>query len=79
MHAGRDPEGPKQPRVKGAKMEVSQFPSSDDTPEHSTKSNIAGHKSKSAGQRDRVEDLGVNPHSYNLVFITWVENFVHGI
>lgn len=60
-------------------MEVSQFPSSDDTPEHSTRSNIAGHKSKSAGQRARVEDLGVNPHSYNLVFITWVENFVHGI
>lgn len=78
-HGLRDPEGPKQSRVKGARMEVSQSQSSDYTPEHSTKSNIADHKSKSTDQRDRVEDLQVNPHSHNLVFIIWVENFVHGI
>lgn len=46
---------------------VSQSPSSDYTPEHSTKSNIADHKSKSTDQRVRVEDLQVNPHSHNLV------------
>lgn len=60
-------------------MEESQSPSSDYTPEHSTKSNIAAHKSESTDQRDRAEDLEVNPHGHNLGFITRVENFVYGI